>query len=68
MGRSADDNIEERYGQGTGFPLSRNTKSGFMEWAKLEGEDSGLNKEEDACESLHLDTGHPFPRKRVSKC
>lgn len=41
---------------------------GTMEQAKLEEEGSSLKKEENVYESLHLDTGHPFLRKRVSKC
>lgn len=55
-------------GRELAFPSPETRQFGFMEQAKLEGEDSSLNKEEDAYESLHLDTGYPFPRKRVSKC
>jgi len=35
-------------GRELAFPSPETRQSGFMEWAKLEGEDSGLNKEEDA--------------------
>lgn len=55
-------------GREPAFPSPETHQFGIMERAKLEGEDSSLNKEEDAYESLHLDTGHPFLRKRVFKC
>lgn len=50
------------------FPLSRNREIWLHGLGKDEGEDSSLNKEEDAYESLFLATGHLFSRKSVSKC
>lgn len=51
-------------GRELAFPSPETQQFGSMEWAKLEREDSNLNKDKDPYESLHLNTGHLFPRNQ----